>query len=311
MDKIEYITNQFRKTFGKKYENYCITRIYNRLNNNDVKFVIQQPTKTKDNEIKFQDLYLPQVNMWIEIDEHYHSSDEQKQKDKIRTEEIINNNTINKELKRKYNALDEVIYSLEEPERIKVYGKSIEEINKKIEEIVEEINKRIKNLGDKFEPWNSVFIPPEEYIKKGYIKTSYNAKFRVIKDIAKMFGKDHPNVRSGFVNIKNEIYIWCPILKIEGFECEKNDWENEISDDGNIIYEIQKNKNNKYLNVLNENQTRYVFAKYKDGMGSIIYKFLGVYNLDKEKTKEENKRIWKKISDKIDLNEFYDNQQKQ
>ena len=33
--------------------------------------------------------------------------------------------------------------------------------------------------------------------------------------------------------------------------------------------------------------------------------------MNDEETKEENKRIWKKISDKIDLNEFYDNQQKQ
>ena len=32
MDKKEYITNQFKKTFGKKYENYCITRIYRLLN---------------------------------------------------------------------------------------------------------------------------------------------------------------------------------------------------------------------------------------------------------------------------------------
>ena len=33
-EKIDYITNQMKKTFGKKYENYCLNRIYSLINRN-------------------------------------------------------------------------------------------------------------------------------------------------------------------------------------------------------------------------------------------------------------------------------------
>ena len=70
MDKIEYITNQFKKTFGKKYENYCITRIYHLLNRTDVQIITQQMFKRKnEKEIALADLYFPQINLSIEIDE--------------------------------------------------------------------------------------------------------------------------------------------------------------------------------------------------------------------------------------------------
>lgn len=63
LDKIDYITNQLKKTFGKKYENYCITRIYSLLNRNDIKIVTQQLFKRKGKKIALADLYLPQVNV--------------------------------------------------------------------------------------------------------------------------------------------------------------------------------------------------------------------------------------------------------
>ena len=71
-EKIEYITNQLSKTFGKKYENYCVTRIYSLLKRDDIKIVTQQLFKRKGRKIALADLYLPQINMWIEIDEGHH-----------------------------------------------------------------------------------------------------------------------------------------------------------------------------------------------------------------------------------------------
>ena len=48
MDKKEYIANQLKRTFNKKYENYCITRIYHLLKRNDVQIITQQMFKRKD-----------------------------------------------------------------------------------------------------------------------------------------------------------------------------------------------------------------------------------------------------------------------
>ena len=287
MEKIEYITNQLKKTFGKKYENYCITRIYSLINRTDVKFVTQQLFKRQGNSIALADLYFPQINLWVEIDEQHHK--EQEISDLIRSNEVVEMNKISDEARKKYEALEEVINpGIEEPYRIIIYNKSLEEINIQIDEVVNEINKRISDLGKDFIPWISIDSRPEEFIKKGVIKVSDNAKFRTVEIIGNLFNMKKISFYQkihGYVHIKDDIYYWCPTLKIIGDECDNNAWENEISEDGNIIYENQKNKNENYLNsVVDENPTRYIFTKFKDETGVMIYKFKGVFTLDIEET---------------------------
>jgi len=308
MEKIEYITNQLKKTFGKKYENYCVTRIYSLINRNDVKIVTQQLFKRKGKNIALADLYFPQINLWVEIDEGHHEN--QVQSDKDRTKEVIEMNKIPNEVKKKYEALEEVINpELEEPYRIVVYNKSLDEINRQIDVIVEEVNKRIAKLGEDFVPWINVNSNPEEFISKGVIKVSDNAKFKTIDTIGKLFNIEKVPFNQklhGYINIDSNIYYWCPTLKIVGNECDNNAWENEISEDGNTIFETQKEKSSHYISdVLNEKPIRYIFTKYKDETGSMIYKFKGVFDLDEEETVKTNKRTWKKISDEIDLKQYF------
>lgn len=308
MEKIEYITNQLKKTFGKKYENYCVTRIYSLINRNDVKIVTQQLFKRKGKNIALADLYFPQINLWVEIDEGHHEN--QVQSDKDRTKEVIEMNKIPNEVKKKYEALEEVINpELEEPYRIVVYNKSLDEINKQIDVIVEEVNNRIVRLGEDFIPWINVNSNPDEFISKGVIKVSDNAKFKTIDIIGKLFNIEKVPFNQklhGYININSNIYYWCPTLKIVGDECDNNAWENEISEDGNTIFENQKEKSSHYISdVLNEKPIRYIFTKYKDETGSMIYKFKGVFDLDEEETIKTNKRTWKKISDEINLKQYF------
>lgn len=308
MEKIEYITNQLKKTFGKKYENYCITRIYNLINRSDLKIVTQQLFKRTGKNIALADLYFPQINLWVEIDENHHES--QIEEDKLRTKEVIDNNKVTEEIKKKYDALEEVINpELEKPYRIIIKDKSLEEINEQINDIVEEANRRIESLGNQYIPWEHVNNEPNFYIEKGSIKVSDNAKFRTIDIIGQLFNMEKVPFNEklhGYVHIINNIYYWCPTLKINGDECDNNAWENEISEDGKTIYENQKEKSNHYISdVIDEDPIRYIFTKYKDETGTMIYKFKGVFNLDKEKTIRNNQRTWKKISDDIDLNMFF------
>ena len=308
LDKIDYITNQLKKTFGKKYENYCITRIYSLLNRNDIKIVTQQLFKRKGKKIALADLYLPQVNVWIEIDEGHHL--EQASDDFERTNEVIEENKVSSEAKKKYDALEEVInVELEEPFRIIVYNKSLEEINNQIDHIVNEINNRIEKLGTNFIPWDKVNSSPEEYIKKGKITVQDNAKFRTIDDIGKLFNFDKVPFNQklhGYIYIKEHLYLWCPTVKINGDECNDNLWENEISDDGLFIFENQKERKEGYLNsVIEEQPIRYIFTKYRDETGNMIYKFKGVFELDLEQSKINNIRVWKRVASEIDLKEFF------
>ena len=304
MEKIDYITNQFKKTFGKKYENYCITRIYNLVNREDLKIVTQQLFKRNDNKIALADLYLPQINMWIEIDEGQHINNTDS--DNNRTKEVIDNNIISNSAKKKYKALDEVIYiDKEKPYRINVYNKSLKEINIQIDNIVNEINTRIINLKENFKPWNRVDGDYQEFLKKGFINVNDDAKFRTLDEIGKLFKLDklpYDQKMHAYINIKDNYYIWSPTIIIEGNECDNNSWYNIISNDGNYIFEHQKIESQNYLSsVLDNDEIRYVFVKYKDESGRMIRKFKGVFVIDSEKSKKKQVRVWKKSSNQIDL----------
>ena len=306
-EKIEYITNQLSKTFGKKYENYCVTRIYSLLKRDDIKIVTQQLFKRKGRKIALADLYLPQINMWIEIDEGHHINN--KNVDLNRTKDVKKVNTLSQEAQKKYSALDEVVpIGIEDPFRVDVYNKSLEDINKQIDVIVNEINDRIKKQGKNFIPWTKVNYSPEEFVRKGKITVNDNAKFKTIDQIGMLFNmKKVPMGKKihGYVNIKNNMYIWCPIVKIQGDECDSNAWENEISDDGIFIYENQKERKDNFLTqAMDELPIRYIFIKFKDDSRTKVYKFIGVYELDVKKSINKNIRVWAKKGDEIDLKVF-------
>ena len=306
MDKKEYIANQLKKTFGKEYENYCVTRIINKLDNLNVRFITQQMFKRDGEEIALADLYFPQVNVWVEIDESQHLN--QAEEDRIRTQEVIKNN-----IRSKLKNLEEVVYiELEEPERINIFDKNriitIEEINKRIDDIVEKINARILELGDRFVPWVNVYNTADEFVKKQSIEKNDNAKFRTLQDVSELFNKGYHGNQLAYFNVSKEDneYAWCPKLKLNEDDFKNILYENEISDDGVYIFESSKEKNDKFvLDALKTNEKRFVFAKYKDETGDFSYKFLGVYILDRNKTMNLNKRSWKKIDSKISLNKYF------
>ena len=49
-------------------------------------------------------------------------------------------------------------------------------------------------------------------------------------------------------------------------------------------------------------ETRITFLRYEDDLGFCFYRFVGVFRLDKEKSKQENKCVWERISDTYQLN---------
>jgi very-short-patch-repair endonuclease len=310
MDKKEYIVNQIKKSFGngKKYENYCVTRIIALIDNLDIQFVTQQMFKRKEKDIAYADLYFPQINLWVEVNEGYHKNNIEN--DKLRTKEVIQENKIDRKIKAKYDALDEVVYlEKEEPFVIQVYDNTIEDIHDQINQIVDEVNKRVKALGDKFVPWSYENNNPYYYRKMGYIEANTVSKFRTIDEACELFNviPNYYNKMHGYIPLNETEYAWFPTLKINGCECDNNAWENEISQDGKIIYENQKEKDDKFLKeVLDKDIIRYVFVKYKDitGIGNTIYKFIGIYKINKEETIKNNIRVWDLFNKKIDLTKY-------
>ena len=304
INKKDYIINQLRKTKNKQYENYCITRIIHKLDRLDIQFITQQLFKRDNGKIALADLYLPQINTYVEIDETHHLK--QQEEDKERTKEIEKNNF---EIKRKLANLEEVI--LEPIEELRISANcydSLEDINKNTDLVIEKIKNKIKEKGDKFVPWTNIYLEPSVYINKGSLSTLDNAKFRTIQEVSELFNKGYKGTQQAYfiVDVKNKIYVWCPTLKLDNDDCKNIPYDNELSKDGKYIFESSKENNEKFLNsIINSSEKRYAFAKYKDETGNKSYKFIGVYVLDKQISKGLKKRAWKKIDDKINIRQFF------
>lgn len=285
--KLEYMERLFAKISKKKTESYVISRIWHQLDDDRVKFVIQQYIRRTQDKYALADLYLPQLNIFIEINEPYHKDKNGvlREIDKIRNEEILN-----------------VTHS--KPIVIDC-DCDITEIHRQITDVVNLIRQRITDLGDSFTPWDEANTLTVEYHRnKGYLKVEDNECLRTTEDVAAVFGTK-PKHR-GFLrasgaavpNRKNEI-VWWP-------NTEHCLWCNQLSEDGMYIYEYPKAEDKRAEHLAHwlsaTEETRVTFLRYKDDLGFCFYRFMGVFRLDKEKSIQENKCVWERITDTYQLN---------
>ena len=69
--KLNYLSKTFSKIDKKGIETYVISRIWNKLDNLDIKIVCQQYVK-RDKGYALLDLYFPKINYGVEVDEPHH-----------------------------------------------------------------------------------------------------------------------------------------------------------------------------------------------------------------------------------------------
>lgn len=78
-------------------------------------------------------------------------------------------------------------------------------------------------------------------------------------------------------------------------------WCNQLTEDGMYIYEYPKAEDKRAGHLQHwlsaPEETRITFLRYKDDLGFCFYRFVGVFRLDKEKSAQENKCVWKRTSD--------------
>ena len=289
--KKEYILAQLSRTIKKKYENYVITRIVHLLNDQDIKFVTQQYFKRPDGNFGLTDLYFPQFNLSIEIDEGHHSNLHSMQKDKIRDRDYL---VAIKNLKQHPEEWS--------PKRIKAYKDcSLNMINTQIDKVVKYIQDQ-KNQSPNFTAWD----PESEYNYEGIsiFKIEDQIVFKRIVDAINYF-RNNTNQYKGYQSAAAETMdgkriLWFPKL------FKNEDWNNSISKDENWIEEIPislskgKNHLNRILSSKSK-QNRIVFAKVKDNLGFINYKFKGYYELDVIVSKKKGYCCYERKSTSVSL----------
>lgn len=291
MNKDEHILRILTKLKHKKYEYFVVSRIIQQIFDSDIKFVCQQLVRRPDGRGRaLLDMYFPQLNISLEIDEPQHENKENKLSDKQRTRDIIN-----------VAQLDEKrIQILSENGQLK----SLTRIAKDTDSFLEYLQEKAAHVraDGEWVPWdfdNELTAKP--HLARGYIDAADDVLLRRHIDAIELFGrklKGHQG--GGWVPPKsyNLTMIWFPRLY-------KNDkWDNSLSDDGTQI--IEKNLDDRGLSIMNQDQYgpnhhRAVFARRDEPLIGTLYRFVGVFEYSKAASRDLGAAVYDKISNRINL----------
>lgn len=276
MDKLEFVSRQFAKAEKKKYEHYVVTRIWHLLNDARIKFITQQFI-TRPTGKALTDMYFPQLEIHIEVDEGHHKK--QIQADKLREADII-------------NATGHKIFRID-------VTTNIDEVNEGINEIIAFMKNKIKSSND-FKAWDlDAEQNPKTYIERGYIDLKDDVAFRRMSDAASCFGKNYKGLQRSYIPHPKEpdTRLWFPKLYKNG------EWINQISEDECIITARSEfsDKTKEIVNEIDRNKDYFVvvFARVKSPLGDLMYRFKGKYQLDQSKTNYENGHFWKRVETRV------------
>lgn len=269
LDHIAYMFNV--RTKGKKYENFIVNAIYTKVGNPDLIPVTQQYVKNPNDSRKYYllDLYFPQINFGVEIDEGQHMSEEHQASDRERAEAI-----------KKAIKCEEV--------RIPIIDKTTGE-KRSYAEICNDIDIVVQKIKQKIEDNDGVNWVTNEEKKQslglvkngpGAFSIDQNVTYRSITEIynicggCRRTGKDAKSLQKGFYRLNSKYYLWVPTLTIDGAPSSSN-YKNYLNEDGTIITEI--NDNPQGWESYPGDSARVVFMRMKDIYGRPCIRFIGVF----------------------------------
>ena len=282
-NRLDYIAYMFNvRTRHKAYENFIVNAIYARVGNPELKPVTQQYVKSKKlnktgktkRPYYLLDLYFPQLNYGIEIDERHHNNEENQEADIVRAEDI--------------KAAIECV-----EERIPIYTednlqRSIEDIDLDINRIVEDIKKMIAQKGGV--TWITNEQEKEIVKKRGYFMDTDEADYKGITEIYNIcggcrtgadIGREAVALGTCYVTLNRKYKLWVPkmAIKLEDGKVTNtaNGYENYLSEDHRTIYEYNVDKQwNLEDQEKDKEFRRVVFMQMKNKFGQRCVKFLGV-----------------------------------
>lgn len=284
-EKRDYLLKTLSRTNRKNYENYVVNRIWNKLDNLEIKPVSQQYVKRDDCKYALLDLYFPQINLGIECDEVYHK--ENTIPDKIReakVEDALNALNIGSDFKLVRIDADT----------------DIENFNRQIDEAVITIKSEYEKAGSP--KWSDELSPVEKVLEKEYISVTDPYYFRTIAEIGRIFGKNYKQKQQCTFMANREDMVWCPKLAIvengKRKSASKFGWINWLSQDWEEIFEEIPDKSRYGKPPIQIK--RIVFAKSKNSLGNNVYKFIGYYCFDRQ-IENNSINVYKLISRRYDV----------
>lgn len=306
--KDSYLLANFSKIKHKKWELYAITRILHLLDDEDLEYVCQQLVKTsKSDEYFLTDLCFPSLGLYIEINEGQHFTEKAIAKDKHRQREIFDAT--------KWQQLNIDVYDLERKKH-----RSLDAVKKDIDSIIEKIKECKHDLesgGNKITWDYGAKYDPQTYLKKGSISVEENIGFLYTRDALQLFGYKKGNYQQGIWHIKgtNET-VWFPKL-YDNRSSDGVEWINTLENNFQTI-KMRKKVNGNFTECPNLLERAIVFAHYKNLLGHVVYKFMGVFEPSLECAKGKTFRkgktdaksmlnIYHRRDSKLDLSRYNNN----
>jgi len=284
--KLEYITRLLKKISGKGIETYVISRIWHLLNNNDIKIIPQQYVRHQHGKYSLTDIYFPQFDIHVEVNEpgHYRSAE------KIANDVLRENNIV--------TASGHQVRTID-------CNRSMSDIHAQIDSLIAEIKALLQERSamNSFRPWD----PDNEY-KAYYYKNQQvlnvadQVALETIEQICDLFEVRVPKMgfqRKGAVaypQMENTI-IWWP-------GAHNSKWENTISPDGCLITEraTHEEVRRKHASgVIDNPHRRVTFFKDMDILGYTYYRFKGVFSLDTQRSNVTDGLFWIKTENQVQL----------
>ena len=286
MNKLEYLIKTFSRTKRKDYENYILNAIWQKIDCLDIRPVTQQYVKGDNNGYYLIDLYFPQINVGVEVDEAFHKKNtESDLKRELTIEEKLS------------SIREESLFELKRIDATLPLQKLTERIEAVSREIKEEINDK------KITEWDTDVSIKDQIKKKSYISVDDFYRFRLITDVAnQLFFKNYKGYQqaSFLVTIDDELtHVWFPTISTKAKE-EHSQWLNYLNEDWSVIIEENIREDGKTVDH-EVGDLRVVFARIKDNFGKFSYRYIGNFRL-KEISEDNKLRRYRKVSDRLYIN---------
>jgi len=191
LTKGNYVTRALSKLTYKRWELYVVSRVIHRLNDLDIEFVCQQVVLLENGRRALADMFFPQFNIYLEVNElGGHSSKESQINDEKRRTEILKVSGA-KQFKVE-------IFNIDEDGNIA--DESLGVINQKVDQFVELLREKKQGLQDRgeFVAWSmDDKYDPIKFLEKGYLDTVDNPSFRTQRDALRCFGYEGGHYQRG------------------------------------------------------------------------------------------------------------------
>lgn len=303
-DQLDHIAYMFNvRTKEKAYENFIVNAIYAKVGNPELMPVTQQYVKNPNDSRGYYllDLYFPQINLGIEVDERQHYSEENQLKDNEREKAI--KNAIECEVCR---------VAIFEKDESGLRKRKYNDICDDIDKIVAKIKDKIAGLSGELD-WVTNEEKLSEILKQGVFDAEVDVNYRTITDIYNICGGSRKNgekvrgLRGAYYRLNDKYHLWVPTLAVEkpnGGYISNHRYLNILNEDKTIITERSLKKQFSETNdcttpkkCTNPKSLRVIFIRSNDIFGRPSIKFLGVFKLKHyiNASTREFERIYTKV----------------